>query len=77
LLQPPQLFGSLVVSVQVPLHATWPAGHDDVQVPFTHVWPEAHAFPQVPQLFASVLVLISQPSAGFLLQSAKPALQVI
>jgi hypothetical protein len=37
-------------------------------------WPDAQAAPQLPQLFVSLLVLTSQPSAGFLLQSAKPAL---
>jgi hypothetical protein len=32
--------------------------------------------PQLPQFAAFDVVLISQPSAGFLLQSAKPALQL-
>ena len=35
-----------------------------------------HGMPQPPQLATEVRVLISQPSMGLLLQSAKPALQV-
>jgi hypothetical protein len=50
------------------------------QVLFAHV-AVAHGLlfgqtlPQVPQFWGLVAVLVSQPSAGLLLQSAKPALQ--
>jgi len=45
-----------------------------VQAPLLQIWPPLHLTPHPPQLLASVLVLTSQPSAKFLLQSAKPGL---
>jgi hypothetical protein len=64
--QPPQLFGSLVVSVQTllqqvvvqPLH---PA--EATQPPFMHCWPFGQARPHWPQLFASVIRFL-QPTFG-------------
>jgi len=55
--QPPQLFGSLMVSTQKPLlHGPWPAGQ---QLPFWQgYWAPVglfgHTSPQKPQLFWSV-----------------------
>lgn len=43
------------------------------QVPAPPFW--LQAWPHVPQLFGSLVRSISQPSAGFALQSAKPVLQ--
>jgi hypothetical protein len=48
----------------------WPT-----QAPAVQLCPLMHTMPQPPQLLVSVLVLTSQPSMGFLLQSAKPELQ--
>jgi hypothetical protein len=59
-------FPSLIPSVQV----------DAVQAPLTHANPVVQIVPQLPQLFASVFRFTSHPFAGFLSQSAKPALQV-
>jgi hypothetical protein len=50
-----------------------------VQVPFTHAeipFAVIHTWPQAPQLFTSLLRLVSHPSAGFELQLAKPGLQL-
>ncbi len=59
--QAPQLNWSLLRSVHVPLQ---------------HVRPLAQTFPQAPQLLLSVRRLVSQPSAGLVLQSANPELQL-
>ncbi len=60
MLQPPQLFGSVVVSTQVPLQSV-----PDVQVqaPATQVSPPAvlQACPQLPQLLTSVAVAVQLP----------------
>jgi hypothetical protein len=70
----PQLFGSLVVSVQVPLHSVCPVGQPvpPVQVPPVQVCPEAQALPQAPQLFGSVPRLVQVP-----LQLVWPVPQVL
>jgi hypothetical protein len=50
--------------------------NSDVHAPFEHACPAGQAAPQPPQLFASFLVSVSQPSACLsALQSAKPVLQ--
>ena len=51
--QPPQLFGSVVGSVQAPAHTTSPVGQ--VHAPLLHVAPVAHTLPHVMQLFGSLL----------------------
>lgn len=45
-----------------------------MHAPALHVVPTAHARPQIPQFAGSSASLASQPSAGSMLQSAKPAL---
>ena len=45
------------------------------QVPLLQNCAPGQTLPQTPQLFLSVLVLISQPSVSFMLQSPNPALQ--
>jgi hypothetical protein len=55
----PQLFGSLVVSVHVPLHDIIPAGH--THDPPTQTRPAAHACAHVPQFAALVCVFVSHP----------------
>jgi hypothetical protein len=57
--QPPQLFGSLWVSMHAPLQRLLPDGH--VQTPDWQVWAPVHAWPQVPQLFASLCRLAHVP----------------
>jgi hypothetical protein len=85
--QPPQLFGSVPVLISHPsvclllLQSAKPEVHVPLQLPLPHVRVAMllfeHTVPQPPQLFASVTVLISQPSVRLLLlQSAKPALQL-
>src|SRR5579872_2211220 len=63
-----------------PLQSRKPGLHaPTVHVPPLHagvLFPTLHALPHPPQLFGSVPVLSSQPSAGFPLQSPKPALHV-
>src|SRR5579871_4828940 len=46
------------------------------QTDMTHVWLTAHGLLHAPQLFLSLVVLISQPSGYCPSQSANPALQV-
>ncbi|MDP9150952.1 MAG: hypothetical protein M3O36_13565 [Myxococcota bacterium] len=78
--QAPQLALSLSVSTSQPSAALWLQSafdglHAMVQCPLLQlaVPPvELQTWPQAPQLFVSVLVLVSQPSAGLLLQSPKP-----
>lgn len=54
-----------------------PARHvGAVHTPSSQLLPEGHTRPHAPQLFRSVLLLVSQPSACTPLQSAKPALQL-
>jgi hypothetical protein len=60
--QTPQLFESLVTSVQTPPHIPIPAGHVPLQAPPTHACPAAQVIPQLPQLWASVAV--SEQNAG-------------
>jgi hypothetical protein len=58
---------------KAPVHAA------TLHTPLLHVelaFAAVHTFPQVPQLFTSVLLLISQPFAAMPSQFAKPALQV-
>jgi hypothetical protein len=54
LLQPPQLDGSELVSVQTLPQTVLPAGH--AHAPDTHVSPAMQALPQLPQLSGSELV---------------------
>src|SRR5438105_4498350 len=49
-----------------------PMGH----TPFVQLAPFAHTLPQPPQLFLSVLMLISQPLAAMPSQSRNPALHM-
>src|SRR5579859_3677299 len=78
--QVPQLFGSSLKLKQVLAgHSVHPGGHEALQAPAMHVatplFGVGHTWPQEPQLLV-VLRLVSQPLAGCLSQSAKPALQV-
>jgi hypothetical protein len=57
--QAPQLFGSPVMSVQVPKQSVWPEGH--WQVPPLQVAVLGQLLPQVPQLCGSVPVLVQLP----------------
>jgi hypothetical protein len=50
--QPPQLAGSVLVSVQLPLHSV-AMPEQAWQLPLTQDWPVAQALPQPPQLFGS------------------------
>jgi hypothetical protein len=52
--QLPQLWTSVCVLMQVPLHSDWPLGQ--AQVPFWQVRPLVHTVPHVPQLAGSMLV---------------------
>ena len=52
--QAPQLFGSLLMAVQTPLHVVCPASHP--QAPPEHSCPDGHLLPQAPQLFRSELM---------------------
>ena len=83
--QPPQLFGSVVVSNSQPF-AGLPSQSEKpgLQAPSPQALPEhagsafgsaAQTLPQVPQLFASVASATSQPSASALLQSSWPKSQ--
>jgi hypothetical protein len=66
--QLPQLAGSLVVLVQVPLQSTVGGGQGLVsQAPVTQAWPLGQTLPQAPQLFESVSVSVQFP-----LQKLKP-----
>lgn len=77
----PQLL-VFVMSVSQPLATllsqfAWPESHlivhvDPTQLPVPPAW--LHALPQPPQLFVSLVVLISQPLATLLSQFAYPAL---
>jgi hypothetical protein len=83
--QLPQLLTSVLVLISQPsagrlLQSAYPA----LQLPISHVpavqlslaLGRLQTVPQPPQWFGLVLVLISQPSAGELLQSAYPELQL-
>jgi hypothetical protein len=84
--QPPQWLALVLVSTSqpspvTPLQSAIGAVH---RAPDMHVEPTQkavrpagarHTFRQLPQLRTSAAVLVSQPSDGSLLQSAKPALQ--
>ena len=52
MLQPPQLFGSLVVSTHLPLHEVPLLGHE--HLPALQLVPPPHATPQPPQFALSV-----------------------
>jgi hypothetical protein len=56
----PQLFASVEVFTQAPLHSVCPAGQP-AQEPLTHETPDAHACPHEPQLFESVCLLTHAP----------------
>jgi hypothetical protein len=45
---------------------------DQTQTLDTQVFPLAHLWPHAPQLLLSLVIFTSHPSAGLLLQSAKP-----
>lgn len=45
---------------------------EGTQAPLTHAFPAEHWLPHMPQFVALFVVFSSQPSAGLLLQSAKP-----
>ena len=53
-LQPPQLFGSLITSWHAPLQNSWPEGQ--VHSPLVQVCPGPQALPQAPQLLLSLPV---------------------
>jgi hypothetical protein len=79
--QAPQLAGSIAVLAQ---NAVAPAPHvasGGAQVvphtPPEHTCPAGHTAPHAPQLEFSMRVFTSQPLAGFMSQSAKPAAQVV
>ena len=63
--QPPQLFLSLAVVVQVPPQQVCPLAQPPVavqtQLPLLHAWPLGHECPQAPQLLASLLVFRQVP----------------
>lgn len=82
----PQLFGSELSVASHPLAALpsqspLPAKHTATpQLPFTQVGEPpiaGHAWPHDPQFCTFVFVLISQPFAAFISQSAKPPLHAI
>jgi hypothetical protein len=54
----PQLFESVIVSVQAPPQRLWPIGQgiSVEHVPPTHIWSAVQALPQAPQFIASVAV---------------------
>ena len=53
--QAPQLFTSLVISVQMPLQSAWPAGHAEQTPPTQFGAAPEQALPQAPQLPVSQL----------------------
>lgn len=67
-------------SAAMPLQSMKPGLHvPTAQAPFAQVavaLGSEHTRPQAPQFLGSAARLVSQPSAGFWLQSAKPELQV-
>ncbi len=73
----PQCAGLLVVFAQKVADPVPQVRRGDAQVvaqtPPEHTCPAVQVTPQAPQLVASERVSTSQPSAGFMLQSAKPA----
>jgi hypothetical protein len=75
--QPPQLLLSDVSDTQVPEHRVWAPGQGVTHMLSLHTWPVGQARPQAPQWFCEMRVSISQPSAGVVLQSAKPVLHAI
>jgi hypothetical protein len=64
--QPPQLLGSLLVSVHVPLQSVCPDGQPPpplaTQVPLEQVVPEPHTLPQLPQLLGSLARVTQAPA---------------
>jgi hypothetical protein len=64
----PQLALSVVRLTHAPLQTEVPAGQ--AHAPLTQSAPVGHAWPHAPQLAADVCVLVSQPSAAVVLQSA-------
>jgi hypothetical protein len=80
--QPPQLFESEVSSTHVVPQQLCPPGHPAVwqvvgwQTPETQGDPDGQACPQKPQLLGSLVVSISQPSATWPSQLAKPGEQL-
>jgi len=54
--QPPQLFGSLIVSTQIPAQAVSFGAHAGMHCPPTHLRYESQTFPHVPQFALSLLV---------------------
>lgn len=79
--QPPQeaAFARLVSHPESALQSAKPGAHIEPHVPFMHVGTEltgaGQAAAQLPQWSGVDSRSISQPSAGFMLQSAKPASQ--
>ncbi len=63
--QPPQLFGSLLISEHACIEPTpqtvWPVGHSHAL--FTHVAPDAQAAPHWPQLLSSFSLLTHAPAS--------------
>jgi hypothetical protein len=70
----PQFTGSLVVSAQRSVQNVVPPPHTDEHAPFEHAVPVAQRTPHRPQFMLSLVTTVSQPLAGFMSQSAKPAL---
>jgi hypothetical protein len=82
-LQAPQLFVSVLPSVSQPLFGLPSQSRNPGEQLMAHLpalqtavefGPAGQALPQVPQLFALFVVFVSQPFAGSMSQSAKPAL---
>ena len=72
-MNPPFVTSATARSVRTP--AKFRPEPPPTHVLLLHVCPAAHALPHAPQLFASLAVLTSQPSAALLLQLPNPALQ--
>ncbi|MFO0602212.1 MAG: hypothetical protein U0324_03510 [Polyangiales bacterium] len=58
-----------MTSTQPPAQVVWPAGQPTTQAPALHTWPVAQRRLQPPQWAPLDRVSVSQPSAGFMLQS--------
>jgi hypothetical protein len=57
----PQLAGSLLSTVQIPLQLVVPLVHVVAQALFEQTWPVVHAAPHAPQLAGSLLSTVQIP----------------
>jgi hypothetical protein len=62
-------------STQLPLQSASGGGHVAMHPVGPHFWPGEHAWLQAPQSLG-VVIFLSQPSVGLLLQLSHPALHV-